>query len=48
VLIRASSDSGSDAARRRRAAKLAELDLAEETIRDTVAWARNEAHCNDP
>ena len=25
-------------------AKLAELDLTEETIRDAVEWARNEAH----
>ena len=29
-------------------AKLAELDPTEETIRDAVEWARNEAHHNDP
>ena len=28
-------------------AKLAELDLTEETIRDAVEWARNEAHRTD-
>lgn len=29
-------------------AKLAELDLTEETIRDAVAWARGEARHGDP